>query len=542
MTDYFDVEFSQQAIERMKNYKYGQNWPVVYIIHGEKEAYIGETTSVVRRTKDHLKDPDRDRLEAIKVIADDQFNKSATLDIESKLIEFMAADQKYVLQNSNRGLRKHDYYQKDIYHDKFSEIWDLLKEEKLAINDIFDIENSDLFKYSPFKVLTEEQLEIVQSIEKIMQLEDESNHVVKGEPGSGKTILAVYLVKYLLEDKTNGFNNIGLVVPMTSLRGTIKRIFKNIKGLQAKMVIGPYDVAKRKYDLLIVDESHRLARRKQLSNYRAFDNVNKKLGFDKEEGTQLDWIFKQGKHVVLFYDKNQSVKPTDIQSDEFSSINANKYSLESQFRVKAGKKYTEYIENILNQENQFKIEFSNYDLKLYKDVQDMVNRIKEKNSEVELSRVVAGYAWKWESKKDKSKYDIFIKDYKYKWNSVNKDWINSLNAINEIGCIHTVQGYDLNYAGVIIGLELYMEDGVIKYNGDHYKDTIAKDLTLSDDEMKEYIINIYKTLLTRGIYGTYVYICDDELRDYFSKYIEYPNKKENYYSINSNNHGKVAED
>lgn len=542
MTDYFDVEFSQQAIERMKNYKYGQNWPVVYIIHGKKEAYIGETTSVVRRTKDHLKDPDRDRLEAIKVIADDQFNKSATLDIESKLIEFMAADQKYVLQNSNRGLRKHDYYQKDIYHEKFSEIWDLLKEEKLAINDIFDIQNSDLFKYSPFKVLTEEQLEIVQSIEKIMQSKDESNHVVKGEPGSGKTILAVYLVKYLLEDKMNGFNDIGLVVPMTSLRGTIKRIFKNIKGLQAKMVIGPYDVAKRKYDLLIVDESHRLARRKQLSNYRAFDNVNKKLGFDKEDGTQLDWIFKQGKHVVLFYDKNQSVKPTDIQSDEFSSIDANKYSLESQFRVKAGKKYTEYIENILNQENQLKIEFSNYDLKLYKDVQEMVDCIKEKNSEVELSRVVAGYAWKWESKKDKSKYDIFIKEYKYKWNSVNKDWINSPNAINEVGCIHTVQGYDLNYAGVIIGLELYMEDGLIKYNGDHYKDTIAKDLTLSDDEMKEYIINIYKTLLTRGIYGTYIYICDDELREYFSKYIEYANKSEDYYSIILNNHGKVAED
>jgi len=234
MTDYYDVEFSQEALKKMKNYKYGQNWPVVYIIHGEREAYIGETTSVVRRTKDHLNDPERDRLQSIKVIADDQFNKSATLDIESKLIEYMAADQKYVLQNSNRGLRKHDYYQKSIYQDKFSEIWDLLKEEKLAINDIFDIQNSDLFKYSPFKVLTEEQLEIVQSIEKIMKSKDESNHMVKGEPGSGKTILAVYLVKYLLEDKTNRFNKIGLVVPMTSLRGRLEESSKTLKGYKQK--------------------------------------------------------------------------------------------------------------------------------------------------------------------------------------------------------------------------------------------------------------------------------------------------------------------
>lgn len=541
MTDYFDVKFKEEDLQKINRYEYGKNWPVVYIIHGPKEAYIGETTSIIRRTKDHLKNNQRKKLNHVKIIADESFNKSATLDIESKLIEYMSADGKYILQNSNRGLRKHNYYQKNVYKEKFFEIWEQLKKEKLAKKEIFEIENSDLFKYSPFKVLTEEQLEVVQSIEMILKSKETSSHIVNGEPGSGKTILAVYLVKYLLEDPTNDFENIALVVPMTSLRGTIKRIFKNIKGLKAKMVIGPYDVAKQKYDLLIVDESHRLARRKQLSNYGAFDNVNKKLGFQKHQGTQLDWIYKQGKHVILFYDAYQSVKPTDIKKDRFKSIEANHYSLESQFRVKAGKAYTEYIENILHQNATKKVSFTNYELKMYDDVQKMVDDIKLKDQAYGLSRTVAGYAWKWISKNDKTKYDIKIKGHQFQWNSVNKDWINSENAVNEIGCIHTIQGYDLNYAGVIIGNELAYRDGKIVYIGEHYKDTIAKDLTLSNKDMKKYILNIYKTLLTRGIHGTYLYVCDDQLREYFKKFIDEDTNNKAPYDTNQKNHDVAAE-
>lgn len=122
-------------------------------------------------------------------------------------------------------------------------------------------------------------------------------------------------------------------------------------------------------------------------------------------------------------------------------------------------------------------------------------------------------------KKDKTKFDIQINDYEYRWNSVASDWINSENAINEIGCIHTTQGYDLNYCGVIIGNDLIFKDGKVQYNADGYKDVSAKDLTLSSEEMLDYIINIYKVLMTRGIYGTYVYVCDDNLRAYLEGFI-----------------------
>ena len=247
-------KFNSNSLDEIKNYKYGKNWPVVYILHGEKEAYVGETTSVLRRTKKHLDNDERKNLIDINIISDDKFNKSVALDLESKLIEYIAGDGKYKLQNGNKGLRNHNYYEREKYNEKFELIWNELLSMRFANNKMIDIENSDLFKLSPFKVLTDEQVEIVNSIENIIKHQSKSTHIIKGEPGSGKTILAVYLVKYLLSNKDNNLKNIKLVVPMVSLRTTIKNVFKSIKGLKANMVIGPYDVAKSKFDLLIVDD------------------------------------------------------------------------------------------------------------------------------------------------------------------------------------------------------------------------------------------------------------------------------------------------
>ena len=118
---------------------------------------------------------------------------------------------------------------------------------------------------------------------------------------------------------------------------------------------------------------------------------------------------------------------------------------------------------------------------------------------------------------------IEIDGNKYKWNSTQSDWILSENAINEIGCIHTVQGYDLNYLAVIIGEDLKYDKDIdeIYVEPDNYYDKMGK-VTIADDpeELKKYIINIYTTLMTRGIKGTYVYVCDPALREYMAQYIE----------------------
>jgi DUF2075 family protein len=151
----------------------------------------------------------------------------------------------------------------------------------------------------------------------------------------------------------------------------------------------------------------------------------------------------------------------------------------------------------------------------------MIDKVKKRNKEVKLSRVVAGYSWKWRSKKKPNLKDIVIENCELKWNSPVKNWIHSTNAINEVGCIHTTQGYDLNYAGVIFGKEISYDPKkneiiIIKEN---YCDINGKSGILNPNDLKDYILNIYATLLQRGIRGTYVYVCDPALKAYFSKHI-----------------------
>jgi DUF2075 family protein len=120
-------------------------------------------------------------------------------------------------------------------------------------------------------------------------------------------------------------------------------------------------------------------------------------------------------------------------------------------------------------------------------------------------------------KKTPNTPDIKIGDVELYWNSVLHDWVNSKNAINEVGCIHTIQGYDLNYAGVILGPEIVYDDvkDEIKIDRKKYFDANGHRAVWDEAELKRYIINIYKTLLTRGIIGTFVYIVDPKLRSYF---------------------------
>ena len=138
------------------------------------------------------------------------------------------------------------------------------------------------------------------------------------------------------------------MIPMGSLRKTIKKVFKSIKGLSAKMVVIANDVARDDYDLVIIDEAHRLKRRRNLgSAFKAFDNINKKLKLDRE-ATQIDWIIKKSKHQVFFYDKRQSVMRADVRAAQFEELkDVVKYDLTTQLRVKAGNDYINFVDDLL---------------------------------------------------------------------------------------------------------------------------------------------------------------------------------------------------
>ena len=168
-----------------------------------------------------------------------------------------------------------------------------------------------------------------------------------------------------------------------------------------------------------------------------------------------------------------------------------------------------------------KLNSREYEFLLFDSVSSMVEEIKKRNVENGLSRMIAGYSWEWISKHDRTKFDINIDNVQLAWNSSSDDWINSVNSVNEVGCIHTTQGYDLNYAGIIFGNEIsydFEKNEIVVYK-ENYHDKNGKSSIKDLNELKSFIINIYKTIMLRGIRGTYVYACDKNLRRYFSKHI-----------------------
>ena len=551
------VEINKYSFSKAGSAEYVLNtymnnlWPVVYIIKDDTigEAYIGESTNAINRMKNHLANEDRKKLADLLIISCDKFNKSAVLDIESNLIQYMSSDGRYKLQNGNTGLINHNYYQREQYQGLFDNLWEHLLVEKYAKNPLSRIDNSDLFKYSPYKSLTNDQHDSVLEILGLLTKKEENTIFVEGGAGTGKTILAIYMMKLLktdimdhhldAEDETYSselrmisqlkekFPNprVALVVPMTSLRKTLKKVFSNVKGLKSSMVIGPSEVSKNEYDVLIVDEAHRLRKRKNITNFKSFDDANKLLGFDIHEGTELDWILKQSKNQIFFYDEGQSIKPSDIDQAKFikQKWSSSLLKLVSQHRVKGGMDYINYIDNLLHcrlEKGGKKFESEHYDFVLYDSLTDLYADLKKKEDEFGLCRLLSGYSWEWKSAKNNVP-DITIEGLNLKWNTTNEDWINSPNAFNEVGCIHTTQGYDLNYTGIIFGKEITYnpETKQIEINASQYFDKKGKQGIENPATLKAYILNIYKTMMLRGIRGTYVYVCDEGLRKYFKEFV-----------------------
>jgi len=525
------------------------SFPVVYIIVDEnkKIAYVGETTNAVSRMAAHLKHPDKKELKKVLIITSEYLNKSAALDIESNLIQHMSSLGLQLL-NANGGIANHNYYQKDHYYQLFKKIWTELELTQVKTKSLLEIQNSDIFKYSPYKSLTQDQYSSIVEIIDMLAGEKTSSVFVDGSAGTGKTILAVYLMKLLsgfhryerdeldfddehillslarLKEKYPKGLKLGFVVPMSSLRKTLKRVFSKVHGLLATMVIGPNDLARKEYDLIVVDEAHRLTRRKGLTNYGAHDQVNRNLGFDKES-TQLDWAMKTSKAQVLFYDSEQSIKPADVRKENFDyyKLQSKQVKLVSQLRAKGGKDYLDFVDRLLRCKTleQKKFNSDEYELYLFDDMNSLINRLQDKENDLGLSRLMSGFSWGWVSKNN-NRPDAIIDGVELTWNKEPSDWINSTTDVTEMGCIHTVQGYDLNFAAIIFGEEISYDSlhNKILIRKDCYKDKKGKIALDDENELYEYIIKIYKTMMYRGIHGTYVYVCDDFLREYLGKYIK----------------------
>lgn len=570
-------DFTIDGRNKVLDHPYGKDWPVVYMIHNQKQLYVGETSNFYVRFGQHLDNRGKQKLKSIIVIYDEEFNKSAILDIEQSLIRMFSADKKFELLNGNSGQSaKHNYYQREKYLNKIEGsvqgkgIWDYLGEMGLTENEYASIVNSDLFTYSPYTSLTFEQEAICYAaVEDLINgLENYKDRgttcIIDGAAGTGKTIIGVYLTALLINannkridsyeeadtDSTSeklraihklrqyiekhGEIKLAYVLPMTSIRKTIKKVFRLSKnGLKSEMVMGPTDIVDEMYDIIIVDEAHRLSKRKNIGWMGAFDSACAKLKLNPNESNCLDWIVKCSKCRVLFYDSKQRIKNSDITPLEMRRSLENstmiQYRMVTQMRCSAGTGYMEYLDKVFNCTQEYKEGFEKFDLKLFLNPTVMIDSIKDKNKKLGLSRVVAGYSWEWKSKgltyeqaKEKNIYDITLDGKNYTWNATNSEWILRADSINEIGCVHTTQGYDLNYVGVIFGKEIDYDketNNIVVYRNLFF-DTNVKNGS-SDEELKEFILNAYKVMLARGIKGCYIYCCNENLRDYLKKYFDF---------------------
>lgn len=555
------------------------NWPVVYLITNDKKIYIGETTSVETRMSQHLnnKEKNKYKFKDFSVVFDDEFNKSVILDYEQRLIKCFNTDNKYTIVNKNLGQSaSHNYYQREEkYEDKFVKLWKMICDKKLANNSFNKIINEDIFKYSPYNALTEEQekvcIGIIEDLCNQLEGKHRTTELVEGCAGTGKTVLAISIINSILlaarldefaltEDEQNSPKiialkrlkkiltgreelKIGLIFPMTGIRKTIKKVFKDSSGLKAKMVIGPHALKKEKYDVLIVDEAHRLKRNLNLGQTsKAFKQVCNELNLDEKVHNQLDWVMKQSEFNVLFYDENQSIKSTDISNKQFVETierynnKKNTYKLTTQMRCLGGDEYINYLQDVLSCNAVEKQSIENYDFRIFDDVSEMTNLIKKLDNEIGLCRTVAGYSWEWKTNPNKKNslykkydyeriknsggYDIDIKGNKYIWNLTTEDWITSQNSVDTIGCIHTVQGFDLNYVGVIFGQEIDydIENNSIVVDINKFCDRNVKN-GCTEEVVKKFIINTYYTMMARGIRGCFVYAYNENLNEYLKKFI-----------------------
>ena len=361
--------------------------------------------------------------------------------------------------------------------------------------------------------------------------------IIEGGPGTGKSVLAINLLVNLIkcEYACNYVtkNSAPRDVYHKTLKGEYKK--KYIENLFNGS--GSYtESLKDEIDVLIVDEAHRL---------------NEKSGLFKNLGeNQTKEIINASKVSIFFIDESQKVTTSDVGEKkeitrfaEEKGANLTEFKLESQFRCNGSEGYLSWIDDILEIKPSHDNFYIDYDFKIIDNPNEMRRLIEQKNMLRNKSRIVSGYCWNWKSKKggkESNDYDIEIPefDFKMKWNFSNSTtWAIDEQSVKESGCIHTCQGLEFDYVGVIIGNDLRFEDNKLitdftkrastdkSLNGikGRYKKKNTRDDALA--EADKIIRNTYKVLLTRGMKGCYVYCTDKNLSEYLKRRISIAKKK-----------------
>ena len=530
-------DYSQKDFDRLEM---PFDYHCVYILENGEYAYIGETNDPVRRGKEHISPALKNKnkkyhFKRMHVITGSEFEETPAKHYENLLIKLMRVDSKFKIVNRNDGERPH-YSRKNTFELYFDDLWIQLEKKGLVKEKTFQaIINSTTYKYAVDTILTKKQHEALTSIVHTIDSGETQPHrdgfkvrpiLINGDAGTGKTVVATSLFHYLRNSERFKNKKIALVYANPSTRGEIQKVFVNTAGLGRSDVITPVAAAKQHFDIIICDEAQKLRQGKNLGMYyRYFKTGNICLGFDNTHD-ELDWILSNSDCQILFYDEKQITSPSDIAQASFNkrlyerTRGVRPIRLDEQMRIGAGNGYVSYVYDILHQKTCVTETFENYEFCLFSSFSNMAKLIEEKDKEFGLSRLCTGYAWEWKGKDDESLNDIVIDGTGVRWNRQTSGWVHNPDAKREMGSIYTLPGIDLNYSGVVIGPDLYFDktDNKIKVDKRHFFDNKVKK-GVTDEELTTYILNTYAVFFTRGIKGTYVYVCDDNLREYLKTFI-----------------------
>jgi DUF2075 family protein len=358
------------------------------------------------------------------------------------------------------------------------------------------------------------------------QVDNKQVLIVKGGPGTGKSVISINALARLSSLRMNARYITPNAAPRTVFESKLKEVLSNGEIHDLFSGSGSYvGVKSDSYDALIVDEAHRLKLRTQYA----------KGGFN-----QIKEIIDAARTSVFFIDEAQKVTWKDI--GEISAIedfarqagaDIEYLELTSQFRCSGSDDYMVWLDNALGVKIDDESYFSRdrFNFQIVDSPTELHETIKKLNEENNKSRVVAGYCWDWVSKKNRNEFDIKFPEFGFQaeWNLdlVNQAWIVREDSVEEVGCIHTCQGLELDYVGVIVGPDLVFTDGELvsipaaRAKTDRslhgYQKEMKENPVLASQKADEIIRNTYRTLMSRGMKGCYVYFTDQATADYFRK-------------------------
>lgn len=374
-----------------------------------------------------------------------------------------------------------------------------------------------------FEMIDEQQVAyatVLKLVERSINHDEKHTIIVQGGPGTGKSVIAINLLAKIINNgyscvyvTKNGAPRYTFSQSLTKGKhriGYLKSLFKGSGSF--------YDVPKDTYSCILVDEAHRL---------------NLKSGMYSNLGeNQIREIINASKISVFFVDEDQIVTMKDIgtiseikkQAALVGSIVhcSDSLKLTSQFRCNGSDGYIAFLDDILqirHTANHAFFEYD-YDIRIFDNPCEMREELRKHNNN-NKARMIAGYCYPWVSDKDKSKVDIVLPGgFRAQWNFDTNRFATDEDSFEQVGCIHSTQGLEFDYVGVIIGLDLQYRDGAVIT--DYRKRFLKRDKSIAnvhtpeDEKRADRIIrNTYKTLLSRGQKGCFIYCEDPALGNYF---------------------------